>query len=69
MQIDFTILEARYKACNKMAQGRQILPFVGGTIPTQLSTAFVVVAFAERVSTRNIQENVTHRTFLLHTGP
>ena len=43
-----------------------VFPLVRGTIGTHVAAAFVVVAIAGRMRTRDIEENTTHDTFLLH---
>jgi hypothetical protein len=49
-----------------MAQEKHIFPFVGSTIRTLITYAFVMVAGARQSGARDIKQNTTDRTFLLH---
>src|SRR5215813_3498828 len=43
-----------------------VFPLVGGTIQTQVSSAFVLVPPTDRIRTGHIQQNLTGHTFLVH---
>jgi len=49
-----------------VGEEKHIFPFVGSTIRTNLSYAFVVVAGTRQRHTGDIKENATVRTFLWH---
>ena len=49
-----------------MAERKPIFPFIGHTIRTHISDAFVAVAGACHSDTRDIKQNGTDRTFLWH---
>jgi len=48
-------------------QEKHIFPFVGGTIRTNFSYAFVVMPVTSKTDTRYIEENKTNSAFLFHT--
>jgi hypothetical protein len=49
-----------------MAQEQHLFPFVGRTICTNISYAFVVVTSARQSHTRDIKQNTTESTFPWH---
>jgi hypothetical protein len=66
LHIEFTIVEARYQGRGKMAQSKHIFPFIGHTIRTHISDAFVAVTGTCHSHTGDIKQNGTDRTFLWH---
>ena len=56
------------KGMGTLPSKEQVFPLVRGTIGTHVAAAFVVVAIAGRMRTRDIEENTTARTFLFHTS-
>ncbi len=48
------------------AQKQQVFPLVGGTIDTQVASAFVLVPPTDRIRTGHIKENIAGHALLLH---
>jgi hypothetical protein len=48
------------------AQKQQVFPLVGGTIDTQVASAFVLVPPTDRIRTGYIKENIADHTLLVH---